>query len=218
MLSYDFDKSFLDKGVKYLCGTDEAGRGPLAGPVAAAACILKPGVIIPGLDDSKKLSEKKREALFDVIKENCVSWCVALASPTEIDEINILNASLLAMRRAVDGLSVKPDYLLVDGNKCRGFDIPAESVVKGDGISQSIAAASVLAKVTRDRICMSLDKIYPQYGFAAHKGYPTREHKLKVFEYGFCPEHRMSFLSFLQRDNEKLSELLKEDKEKRDGR
>lgn len=208
MLSAEFDQSYLSRGIKYLCGTDEAGRGPLAGPVVAAACILKPGVFIEGLDDSKKLTEKKRDKLFDIIKENCISYAIAVSKPTEIDEFNILNASLLAMRRAVGALSVKPDYLLVDGNKAYGFDVPAEAVVKGDGKSQSIAAASVLAKVTRDRLCIALDKIYPQYNFARHKGYPTKEHMLAVYELGPCPEHRGSFLSFLTKDEEKLRAAL----------
>lgn len=210
MNSYDFDNSFINGEVKLLAGTDEAGRGPLAGPVVAAACILKPGAVIEGLDDSKKLTEKKREALFDVIKENCITFCIASASPVEIDGINILNASLLAMRRAVEGLSVCPDLLLVDGNKCMGFSVPAEAVVKGDSKSQSIAAASVLAKVTRDRMCEALHNVYPQYNFKKHKGYPTKEHKLAVYMYGPCPEHRLSFLSFLQKDKEKLEDLLNE--------
>ncbi len=208
MLSYEFDQNYIKDGVEFLAGTDEAGRGPLAGPVVAAACILKPGVKIEGLDDSKKLTEKKREALFEVIKENCLTYCIASASPVEIDEYNILAASLLAMRRAVEGLSVVPDLLLVDGNKCGGFSVPAEAVVKGDAKSQSIAAASVLAKVTRDRMCEASDKIYPQYGFAKHKGYPTKDHKLAVYKYGPCPEHRLSFLSFLERDKEKLEAML----------
>ncbi|MBE6562368.1 MAG: ribonuclease HII [Ruminococcaceae bacterium] len=209
MNSHEFDLSYIKGEVKLLAGTDEAGRGPLAGPVVAAACILKPGVIIEGLDDSKKLTEKKREALFDVIKENCLTYCIASASPVEIDEINILNASLLAMRRAVLGLTHTPDLLLVDGNKCGGFPVPAEAVVKGDAKSQSIAAASVLAKVTRDRMCEALDRVYPQYGFAKHKGYPTKDHKLAVYRFGPCPEHRLSFLSFIERDREKLEAMLK---------
>lgn len=209
MLSYEYDFDYLKNGVSVLCGTDEAGRGPLAGPVVAAACIVKPGIIIEGLDDSKKLSEKKRIALFSKIKESCVSYSIALSTPCEIDEYNVLEASLLAMRRAVSGLNAVPDLLLVDGNKSHGFDVRAKAVIKGDGISQSIAAASVLAKVTRDEICKKLDKLYPQYGFAKHKGYPTREHMLAVYEYGPCPEHRKSFLSFLERDSEKLESLLR---------
>lgn len=213
MLDYDFEMQFKSVDIKYVCGTDEAGRGPLAGPVVAGACILPDGLIIEGLDDSKKLTEKKREHLFEEICEKALAWSVAMSTPAEIDEINILEASLLAMRRAIDALSIKPDFVLVDGNINRGFQIPAKAVVGGDGISQSIAAASVLAKVTRDRLCTELDEKYPQYGFAAHKGYPTKAHKLAVFEYGPCPEHRSSFLSFLERDREKLDAALREKRE-----
>ena len=209
MLDREFDSRYIKDGVKYLCGTDEAGRGPLAGPVVAAACILKPDADIPGLDDSKKLTEKRREALFDVIIENCLAYGIALSKPTEIDGINILNASLLAMRRAVSKMSVKPDIILVDGNKSYGFDLPAIAVVKGDAKSLSIAAASVLAKVTRDRICMALDKIYPQYGFAKHKGYPTKDHMGAVYKDGSFPEHRVSFLSFLETKREMLEAAVK---------
>ena len=212
MLDLEFDKSYIESGAKYLCGTDEAGRGPLAGPVVAAACILKPDAVIDGLDDSKKLTEKRREALYDVIIENCLSYGIALSKPTEIDEINILNASLLAMRRAVSMLSVKPDLILVDGNKAYGFDSPAIAVVKGDAKSRSIAAASVLAKVTRDRLCASIDKIYPQYGFAKHKGYPTKDHMIAVYKYGACPEHRVSFLSFLDTKREMLKKAAEDER------
>ena len=208
MLDLDFEKQFLSADIKYVCGTDEAGRGPLAGPVVAAACILPEGLVIDGLDDSKKLSEKKRERLYGEICEKALAWSVAMSTPAEIDEINILEASLLAMRRAIDSLSIKPDFVLVDGNIDRDFQIPAKAVIGGDGISQSIAAASILAKVTRDRLCTELDRKYPQYGFAAHKGYPTKAHKLAVYEYGPCPEHRRSFLSFLERDREKLQTAL----------
>ena len=215
MLDASFDKSYLESGVKYLCGTDEAGRGPLAGPVVAAACILKPDAVIEGLDDSKKLTERRREALFDVIIENCLTYGIALSKPTEIDGINILNASLLAMRRAVSSLSVKPDLILVDGNKAYGFEQPAVAVVKGDAKSQSIAAASVLAKVTRDRLCAALDNVYPQYGFAKHKGYPTKEHMAAVYKYGACPEHRVSFLSFLETKRDMLERLIEEENGKK---
>ncbi|MBQ3527507.1 MAG: ribonuclease HII [Clostridia bacterium] len=214
MLDYTFDESFKSDSVKYVCGTDEAGRGPLAGPVVAAACILPDGIVIEGLDDSKKLSEKKRERLYDEICQSAVAWCVALSTPEEIDSINILEASLQAMRRSIDGLSIKPDFVLVDGNIDRGFSIPAKAVIGGDAKSQSIAAASILAKVTRDRLCMELDEKYPEYNFKKHKGYPTKEHKLAVYEYGPCPEHRRSFLSFLERDREKLEVWLSEKKEK----
>ena len=209
MLDLNFDLEYQNK-YGLVCGVDEAGRGPLAGPVAAGACILKPGAVIEGLDDSKKLTEKKREALYDVIVNSCVAWGVGLADEGEIDRINILNAALLAMRRAIEATGVRPDLLLIDGNQKRGFDIPAETVVKGDGISQSIAAASVLAKVTRDRIMKKLDSEYPGYGFARHMGYPTKEHKPAVFTLGPSPVHRRSFLSFLERDREKLEREAKE--------
>lgn len=215
MLDTSFDKSYLESGVKYLCGTDEAGRGPLAGPVVAAACILKPDAVIEGLDDSKKLTERRRETLFDIIIENCLTYGIALSKPTEIDGINILNASLLAMRRAVSYLSVKPDLILVDGNKAYGFEEPAVAVIKGDAKSQSIAAASVLAKVTRDRLCTALDTVYPQYGFAKHKGYPTKEHMAAVYKYGACPEHRVSFLSFLEAKRDMLERLIEEENGKK---
>lgn len=214
MLDLDFEKQFRSADIEYVCGTDEAGRGPLAGPVVAGACILPEGLVIEGLDDSKKLSEKKRERLYGEICEKALAWSVAMSTPAEIDEINILEASLLAMRRAIDSLSIKPDFVLVDGNIDRGFQIPAKAVIGGDGISQSIAAASILAKVTRDRLCAELDGKYPQYGFAAHKGYPTKAHKLAVYEYGPCPEHRRSFLSFLERDREKLQAALEEKRTK----
>lgn len=200
MLDLSFEEQFKTDTVKIICGTDEAGRGPLAGPVVAGACILPDGLIIDGLDDSKKLSEKKREKLYAEITENALAWSVALATPAEIDEINILQASLLAMRRAIDALDIRPDFVLVDGNIDRGFQIPAKAVVGGDGICRSIAAASILAKVTRDRMCTELDKQYPQYGFAKHKGYPTKAHKQALFEFGPCPEHRKSFLSFMERE------------------
>ena len=210
MLDYSFDDQFKVDGVKYVCGTDEAGRGPLAGPVVAAACILPDGIVIPGLDDSKKLTEKKREKLFDEIREKALSYCIALSTPEEIDEINILEASLQAMRRSIAGLDLQPDFVLVDGNIDRGFLQPAKAVIGGDATSQSIAAASILAKVTRDRMCMDMDEKYPQYGFKKHKGYPTKAHKLAVYQHGPCPEHRRSFLSFLERDREKLEGWLSE--------
>ncbi len=213
MLDYDFEKQFKESGYSVLCGCDEAGRGPLAGPVVAAACILPDGVKIDGLDDSKKLTEKKREKLFDIIKETAVSYCIAMSTPEEIDEYNILEASLLAMRRAIDGLSLRPDIALIDGNIDRGFQVPAKAVIGGDAISQSIAAASVLAKVERDRLCLELDKQYPEYGLKKHKGYPTPAHKLAVYEFGPSPIHRKSFLSFLERDKEKLELKLKEKQE-----
>lgn len=206
MLDLEFDKIYSNKyGV--VCGIDEAGRGPLAGPVVAAACILKPDTVIEGLDDSKKLSEKKREKLYDEIINSSLYYGIGTASPEEIDEINILEASLLAMRRALDATGAKPGILLVDGNQKKGFDFPAEAVVKGDSKSQSIAAASVLAKVFRDRLCLEMDKSYPEYGFSRHKGYPTKDHKAAVYLYGPSPIHRKSFLSFLERDREKLRQI-----------
>ena len=208
MPELSFDEQFRKSGRNILCGTDEAGRGPLAGPVVAAACILPEGFLPDGLDDSKKLSEKKREALYDIITEKAVAWCAASASPEEIDRFNILEASLLAMRRAVAGLTVQPDFLLIDGNINRGFPIPAQAIVSGDALSPSIAAASIIAKVTRDRMCAEFDRLYPQYGFAKHKGYPTPAHKLAVYEFGPCPLHRRSFLGFLEKDQTKLEAML----------
>ena len=208
MPTLEFDRQFLSNTCCVIAGTDEAGRGPLAGPVVAAACILPPDFLPEGLDDSKKLTEKKREKLFDIITESAVSYCIASASPEEIDQYNILEASLLAMRRAIAGMNPQPDLVLVDGCINRGFTIPAKAIVSGDALSPSIAAASILAKVTRDRMCVDMDAEYPQYGFAKHKGYPTPAHKLAVYEYGPCPYHRRSFLSFLEKDREKLAAAL----------
>jgi ribonuclease HII len=175
-------------------GIDEAGRGPLAGDVYAAAVVLPEEYDLPGLNDSKKLTLKKREVLFDLIKEQAVSYSIALASVAEIEELNILQASLLAMRRAAAGLSVRPDFLLVDGNCAEGFDIPAQAVVGGDGLHPCISAASVLAKVCRDRAMAELDALCPQYGFAKHKGYGTAAHIRALREFGPCPEHRSLFI------------------------
>ena len=198
-LEYYLEKEASDAGFSAVCGVDEAGRGPLAGNVVAAAVILPQGLLIEGLNDSKKLSEKKREALFDVIKKEAVAYSIAWATPAEIDDHNILGATMIAMNRAVEGLSVKADFALIDGNCARGFEIPTQTVVKGDAKSPSIAAASILAKVTRDRQCMELDALYPEYGFAKHKGYPTKDHMQKVRELGPCPEHRRTFLKFLDK-------------------
>ena len=199
MPSFEFEDDKYEKGFSAVCGCDEAGRGPLCGPVVAAAVILPRGLIIEGLNDSKKLTEKKREALFDIIKEKAIAYAIAEASAEEIDEINILNASQLAMRRAVEALPVKADFALIDGNCSRGFKIPTETVVKGDSKSYSIAAASILAKVTRDRQCIELDKEYPQYNIAKHKGYPTKDHMDLVREHGPSPIHRKTFLKFLDK-------------------
>ena len=200
MPNYDYENEKYAQGYTAVCGCDEAGRGPLCGNVVAAAVILPQGLVIEGLNDSKKLSEKKREALFEVIKKEAVAYSVAFATPAEIDEHNILGATMIAMNRAVEGLAVKADFALIDGNCARGFVIPTQTVVKGDAKSPSIAAASILAKVTRDRQCAELDALYPEYGFAKHKGYPTKDHMQKVRELGPCPEHRRSFLKFLDKD------------------
>lgn len=202
MPDYSFENEWKEKGFLSVCGVDEAGRGPLAGNVVAAAVIMPEGLIIEGLDDSKKLTEKKREKLYDIILGRA-TCSIAWATPAEIDEYNILNATMLAMRRAVEGLPVKADFALIDGNCSRGFEIPTQTVVKGDARSYSIAAASVLAKVTRDRQCLEMDAKYPEYGFAGHKGYPTKAHMAKVMELGPCPEHRRSFLSFMNKQNGK---------------
>ena len=194
MLDPQFDQQFRDAyGV--ICGVDEAGRGPLAGPVYAAAVILSPDRPVEGLNDSKKLSEKKREALYDVIIDRAEAYCIASASVVEIEQYNILGATYLAMTRAVQGLSVEPNLALIDGNRIPPqLGVDAKTVVKGDAQSESIAAASILAKVTRDRLLIEMDARYPEYGFAVHKGYGTAAHTAALKEYGPCPEHRPSFL------------------------
>lgn len=197
MPDYSLEEALREHGFLSICGVDEAGRGPLSGPVVAAACILPIGCEIAGLNDSKKLSPKKRDALFDEIKEKAIAYSIASASPAEIDEINILNATMLAMRRAIEGLPVPADFALVDGNVVRDFPIEAKPIIKGDAISCSISAASILAKVTRDRICLEDDAKYPAYQFAKHKGYSTALHMQILRELGPCPIHRRSFLKFL---------------------
>ena len=193
---YTFENTLREKGFTAVCGIDEAGCGPLAGPVYAAAVILDPKDPIEGLNDSKKLTEKKREALFPQIQERALAWAIASASAKEIDEINILQARLLAMRRAVELLDIQPDHALVDGNRDPNIPgTPTLLIVGGDGKSASIAAASILAKVARDHDLLELDKQYPQYLFAKHKGYPTKLHVEKLLEHGPCPEHRQSFLT-----------------------
>lgn len=195
MPDYKYENAVKSKGFKLVCGVDEAGRGPLAGPVCAAAVILPEDAVIEGLNDSKKLSEKKREALYDVIKEKAIAFCVAYGTLEEIETLNILQATFLAMNRAIDGLAVKPDFALIDGNRVpKDIKIPCETVVKGDGKSMSVAAASVLAKVTRDRLMLEYDKKYPEYDFKKHKGYGTKEHTELIKKYGPCEIHRMSFL------------------------
>lgn len=182
------------QGYKYIAGVDEAGRGPLAGPVYAAAVILPEGMLIEGINDSKKLSEKKREELFDVICEKASAYCIAEVSHMRIDEINILNATFEAMNKAVNGLNIRPDYVLIDGNRIKGMEIPHETVVKGDAKSISIAAASILAKVSRDRAMYEMARQYPLYGFDKHKGYGTKTHCDAILKYGACEIHRKSFL------------------------
>ena len=181
-------------GIVTVCGVDEAGRGPLAGPVCAAAVILPPHLEIPGLDDSKKLTDKRRRELFPVIKEQAIAYGIGLASHEEIDEINILQATFLAMERALAQLKVRPDIALIDGNREKDFGLPTQTVVKGDSRSANIAAASVLAKVTRDVIMEEMAEKYPQYGFEIHKGYGTKAHYEALRTYGHSPIHRMTFL------------------------
>ena len=199
MLDYSIENQYISEGFAVVCGTDEAGRGPLAGPVFAAACILPVGLIIEGLNDSKKISEKKRDKLFDIIINEAISYGIASSSVEEIDSLNILEAAQLAMRRAVAMLSPVPDLVLVDGNIARGFEMKAVPIIGGDAKSPSIAAASILAKVSRDRDCKILDEMYPEYGFAKHKGYPTKDHMQLVRELGPCPAHRKTFLKFLNK-------------------
>lgn len=195
MPDYSFETEVALKGYKFICGVDEAGRGPLAGPVCAAAVILAPDTEIEGLNDSKKLTEKKREALFDVIKEKAVSYAVAFASVEEIEEVNILNATYIAMNRAINSLSVKPDFAIIDGNRIpKDISVDAAALVKGDMKSMSVAAASVLAKVTRDRLMLEYDLKYPEYSFKKHKGYGTKEHYEAISKNGICEIHRKSFL------------------------
>ncbi|MEE0962701.1 MAG: ribonuclease HII [Ruminococcus bromii] len=191
-LEYEIEAK--SKGYKAVCGVDEAGRGPLAGPVCAAAVILPENTIIDGVNDSKKLSEKKREALFDVIKSSARSYCIAYATVEEIESMNILNATMLAMKRAVEGLDVKADYAMIDGNRLPDLKIDSEFIIKGDAKSMSIAAASILAKVSRDRLLREYAKEYPEYQFDKHKGYGTKAHIEALKKYGPCPYHRMSFL------------------------
>ena len=200
MPSFEYEKQKIAEGYTLVCGCDEAGRGPLCGSVVAAAVILPLDCVIEGLDDSKKLSEKKREALFDIICERALAFGIAEATPEEIDEINILNASMLAMQRAIEKMGVEVDCALIDGNRAKGFSVPAFPIVKGDSKSYSIAAASILAKVTRDRMCLEQDLLYPEYNIKKHKGYPTKEHMDAVRKYGPSPIHRRTFLKFLDEE------------------
>lgn len=195
MPDFELEKNAMDRGFKYVCGVDEAGRGPLAGPVCAAAVILPYGCEIEGLNDSKKLSEKKRDMLFDIIIEKAISYSICYGTLEEIEKYNILNATFLAMNRSIESLEVKPDYCLIDGNRTpKEIKFPCETVVKGDSKSYSVAAASILAKVSRDRLMLEYDKKYPQYGFKKHKGYGTKEHYEAIKKFGVCDIHRLSFL------------------------
>lgn len=191
---WEIENNWFGKGVDVICGVDEAGRGPLAGPVCAAAVILPKNLQIPGLDDSKKLSDKRRRELFPIIKENAIAYGVAFADHTEIDEINILQATYLAMERAIAQLEMKPDLALIDGNRSKDFGVQVENVIHGDSLSASIAAASILAKVTRDDFMVQMGEEYPGYGFEIHKGYGTKAHYAALTQLGPCPIHRMSFL------------------------
>lgn len=191
---WEIEHSYYSEDIQLICGVDEAGRGPLAGPVCAAAVILPKDLEIPGLTDSKKLTDKKRRELFPVIQEQAVAYGIGFASQQEIDEINILQATFLAMQRALDQLTVKPDLALIDGNREKDFGLPVKTVVKGDSLSANIAAASILAKVTRDNLMQEMAESYPQYGFEIHKGYGTKAHYAALREFGASPIHRMSFL------------------------
>lgn len=191
---WKIEQVHFDSGIKIICGVDEAGRGPLAGPVCAAAVILPPNAEIPGLNDSKKLSDKKRRELYPVIMEQAVAYAIAFADHKEIDEINILQATYLAMERAISQLSVKPELALIDGNRAKDFGVPVQTVVHGDSLSASIAAASVLAKVTRDDYMLKMAEEYPDYDFEIHKGYGTKAHYAALTEKGPCAIHRMTFL------------------------
>ena len=200
MLDYTIEEELLSQGYSYICGVDEAGRGPLCGPVVAAAVILPHAQYIEGLNDSKKLTEAKREKIYDVIVKEAIAYSICEASVEEINDTNILSATLLAMRRAIDSLAPSADYALIDGNVTKGFTLPCRAVVHGDAISPSIAAASILAKVTRDRMCIELDKQYPEYGIAKHKGYGTKVHMEALKKYGPAPIHRTKFIRFLNDD------------------
>ena len=189
----EYERALYAKGYEFICGIDEAGRGPLCGPVVAAAVILKKDDHIEGVNDSKKLSEKKREQLFETIKERAVAWSVGIVDEETIDNINILEATRLAMKKAVEGLKQKPEYALVDAEKKVPIDVPYSPIIKGDALSESIAAASIIAKVTRDHMIIELDKEYPEYGFAKNKGYGTKEHTEAIKKYGLCKAHRKSF-------------------------
>lgn len=194
---WEIEDELYASGVQFICGVDEAGRGPLAGPVCAAAVILPTHLEIPGLNDSKKLTDKRRRELYPLIKEKALAYGIAFADHKEIDEINILQATYLAMERALAQLSIKPDIALIDGNRAKDFGLPVKTVVHGDSLSANIAAASILAKVTRDDVMLQMAESYPQYRFEVHKGYGTKAHYEALAQYGPCPIHRMTFLKKL---------------------
>lgn len=191
---WEIEEGYYTRGLKVICGVDEAGRGPLAGPVCAAAVILPDHLELPGLTDSKKLTDKKRRELYPIIKEQAIAYGIGFADQQEIDQINILQATFLAMGRALEQLSIKPELALIDGNREKDFGIPVKTIVKGDSLSANIAAASVLAKVTRDDLMAEMACLYPEYGFEIHKGYGTKAHYAALREHGPCPIHRMTFL------------------------
>ena len=191
---WKIENSYFNNGIKLICGVDEAGRGPLAGPVCAAAVILPPNIEIPGLNDSKKLTDKKRRELSPIIKEQALAYGIAFANEKEIDDINILQATFLAMQRAIDMLQIKPELALIDGNREKDFGVPVKTVIHGDSLSASIAAASVLAKVARDDLMLEIAQQYPEYGFDIHKGYGTKAHYAALTQHGPSPVHRMTFL------------------------
>lgn len=194
---WEIENELYTQGVQIVCGVDEAGRGPLAGPVCAAAVILPPNLQIPGLNDSKKLTDKKRRELFPLIKENALAYGIAIADHNEIDQINILQATYLAMERALSQLTIQPDIALIDGNRAKNFGLPVQTVVHGDSLSANIAAASILAKVTRDDMMLEMAAQYPRYGFDVHKGYGTKAHYEAIMQNGPCAIHRMTFLKKL---------------------
>ena len=200
----EFEKKYLEQGYQNIAGIDEVGRGPLAGPVCAAAVILPPGLVIEGINDSKKLSEKKREALYEIIDAEAIAWATAYVAPEVIDEINIRQATHRAMQMAIDALKVPADFLLVDGNDRIPFEVDSEYIIKGDAKSQSIAAASIMAKVTRDRYMTEMEHIYPGYGFAKNKGYGTKLHMEGIRAIGLCPLHRRSFITQKVLGNEQI--------------
>ena len=197
MNMWDIENGYYEQGIRLICGVDEAGRGPLAGPVCAAAVILPANLEIPGLNDSKKLSDKRRRELFPVICREAIAWSVAFADHNEIHEINILQATYLAMERAIKGLSVEPELALIDGNRAKDFGVPVQTVIHGDSLSASIAAASILAKVSRDDLMLEMEKEDPGYGFESHKGYGTKAHYEAIQAKGPSPIHRMTFLKKL---------------------